>query len=177
MPINRAPFNALVDDDGSGNVGTVWNKNQIKSVLLDPTDAMFSTGTWFPTLTANTGGAAVYQVQSGTFARSDKIVAVTLRLACTRGSLAAGGVLLLGGLPFPAAGQNGQTHGGITFSLFAGLTQPISYLGSTIGPNASAFTMMYSPAGGAGAMTYLVTEFISPSAGADLYGSGIYICQ
>ena len=37
--INRVPFNELVDDDGSGTTGTVWNKHQIKTVLLDPIDA------------------------------------------------------------------------------------------------------------------------------------------
>jgi hypothetical protein len=37
--INRAPFNALVDDDGTGLVGSIWNKAQIQSVLLDPIDA------------------------------------------------------------------------------------------------------------------------------------------
>lgn len=40
MPIDRGPFNALLDDDGSNTVGTVWNKAQIQSVLLDPIDRM-----------------------------------------------------------------------------------------------------------------------------------------
>lgn len=39
MAINRAPFNALVDDDGSGTTGTIWNKSQIQYVILDPVDA------------------------------------------------------------------------------------------------------------------------------------------
>ncbi len=39
MAINRAPFNALVDDDGSNLVGSVWNKAAIKDVILDPVDA------------------------------------------------------------------------------------------------------------------------------------------
>jgi hypothetical protein len=39
MSINRAPFNALVDDDGSNTVGSVWNKAAIAGVLLDPIDA------------------------------------------------------------------------------------------------------------------------------------------
>jgi len=43
MPINRGPFNALVDDDGSDLVGSIWNKAAIQSVLLDPTDAACST--------------------------------------------------------------------------------------------------------------------------------------
>jgi hypothetical protein len=38
MPINRGPFNALVDDDGSNTIGTPWNKQAIKDVLLDPMD-------------------------------------------------------------------------------------------------------------------------------------------
>jgi len=37
--IDRAPFNALIDDDGSNTKGTKWNKAQIQSVLLDPIDA------------------------------------------------------------------------------------------------------------------------------------------
>jgi hypothetical protein len=39
MAINRGPYNALIDDDGSNTVGTMWNKTQIKTVLLDPIDA------------------------------------------------------------------------------------------------------------------------------------------
>jgi hypothetical protein len=39
MPIDRTAFNALLDDDGSGTTGSVWNKAAIDSVLLDPMDA------------------------------------------------------------------------------------------------------------------------------------------
>lgn len=39
MAINRGPWNALVDDDGSNLVGSVWNKAAIKDVILDPADA------------------------------------------------------------------------------------------------------------------------------------------
>lgn len=41
MAIDRAPWNALVDDDGSNLIGTVWNKDKIKTVILDPVDAAF----------------------------------------------------------------------------------------------------------------------------------------
>jgi len=44
MGINRGPWNALVDDDGSNLVGSVWNKAAIQTVLLDPIDAAL--GTW-----------------------------------------------------------------------------------------------------------------------------------
>jgi hypothetical protein len=38
VAINRAPFNALIDDDGTNTVGSVWNKAAIEDVLLDPID-------------------------------------------------------------------------------------------------------------------------------------------
>ncbi len=38
--INRGPFNALIDDDGSNTAGTVWNKYVIQTVFLDPIDAL-----------------------------------------------------------------------------------------------------------------------------------------
>lgn len=40
MAINRGPWSALVDDDGSNLVGSIWNKAAIATVLLDPIDAM-----------------------------------------------------------------------------------------------------------------------------------------
>lgn len=44
MPINRAPFNALVDDSGNGLTGSIWNKAAIAGVILDPIDALV--GSW-----------------------------------------------------------------------------------------------------------------------------------
>lgn len=42
MAINRTPFNALVDDDGTNAVGTVWNKSAIATVILDPADLAYA---------------------------------------------------------------------------------------------------------------------------------------
>ena len=42
MPINRTPFNALVDDDGTNTVGSIWNKAAIAGVILDPADAAYA---------------------------------------------------------------------------------------------------------------------------------------
>lgn len=41
MTLDRTWFNALVDDDGSNTVGTVWNKAQINA-LLNSVDAEFA---------------------------------------------------------------------------------------------------------------------------------------
>lgn len=41
MPtLDRAPFNALVDDDGSNLIGSIWNKAAIASTILNPVDAV-----------------------------------------------------------------------------------------------------------------------------------------
>lgn len=42
MPINRGPYNLLVDDDGTNTVGSVWNKAAIKDVILDPADVAYA---------------------------------------------------------------------------------------------------------------------------------------
>src|SRR5262245_49340520 len=40
MPlIDRTEYDELVDDDGSGAIGTPWNKTEIADVILDPVDA------------------------------------------------------------------------------------------------------------------------------------------
>ena len=49
MAIDRAPWNALVDDDGSNLTGTIWNKDKIKTVLLDPVDGFVGNGGTFST--------------------------------------------------------------------------------------------------------------------------------
>lgn len=48
MAIDRTAFHALVDDDGSNTVGSLWNKHAIQTVLLDPIDAALAVqaGAW-----------------------------------------------------------------------------------------------------------------------------------
>jgi hypothetical protein len=40
MPIDRTAYNLLVDDSGGNLDGTIWTKNQVKTVILDPIDAL-----------------------------------------------------------------------------------------------------------------------------------------
>lgn len=63
MSIDRTAYNALVDDDGSNLVGSIWNKNAIKTVLLDPIDALPGvSGAWTPYAAAWAGGDGVQPV-------------------------------------------------------------------------------------------------------------------
>lgn len=40
--IDRTNYNLLADDSGSGTDGTIWNKAQISSVILDQVDALIA---------------------------------------------------------------------------------------------------------------------------------------
>jgi hypothetical protein len=63
-PLNRSWFDQLIDDDGSGTVGTVWNKTQVDG-LLDTIDASLAG------LVDKSGTAAANQL--ATFADADTI--------------------------------------------------------------------------------------------------------
>jgi hypothetical protein len=105
MAIDRAPFNALVDDDGSNLVGSIWNKAAIAAVILDPADAAFSvtTGTFTPVDVS--GAGIVFTVASGNYARYGKIMVVTLQVVYP--STASGALAAIGGLPATVAGPTG----------------------------------------------------------------------
>jgi hypothetical protein len=84
MSLNRAPFNALVDDDGSNTVGSLWNKAAIQSVILDPVDAFVSNGgLWTPYATVWAGGDGIgptpgNAIVSGRYFRVGKWVDVAI---------------------------------------------------------------------------------------------------
>ena len=59
MAINRGPWNALVDDDGSNLIGSIWNKDAIKTVLLDPMDAALAGVSSVDTIVTSTATGTV----------------------------------------------------------------------------------------------------------------------
>ena len=86
-PLDRTWYNTLVDDDGSGTTGTVWNKTAVDS-LLDSVDASLAVGV------DKTGTPAANQV--AVFADADTIQgspAVSV-------DLASGALALTGAFPF-----------------------------------------------------------------------------
>lgn len=52
--VNRTAYNLLVDDSGLNIDGTIWTKNQIKTVILDPIDDLFELEITPAQLTGNT---------------------------------------------------------------------------------------------------------------------------
>ena len=84
MPINRAPFDALVDDTGDGLSGSVWNKAAIQSVLLDPIDAADAAiggtvSTWAPF--DSSGAGLVFTVTAAHYIRIGRAILIWLHLA------------------------------------------------------------------------------------------------
>jgi hypothetical protein len=102
MPISRTWWNNLVDDDGSGNVGTIWNKATIAG-LLDAIDAMGEVNKpWTPTLLFGGSSAGItYSTRTGKYSRWDEIVVLEAVIALTSKGSAAGGVTITG-LPYAA---------------------------------------------------------------------------
>jgi hypothetical protein len=130
MAIDRGPWNALVDDDGSNLTGTVWNKDKIKTVLLDPMDAALapswitvpynaanftaSSGTW--TVTAGNQGMFRYTILGG------KTVVLNISIG---GSTISGATPVRLKITLPAAIQSAVFFGGF---------MPMFYAITTSGP-------------------------------------------
>lgn len=100
MAINRAPFNALVDDDGSNTIGTIWNKAQIAGVILNPVDAMFETGLWTPT--DQSGAGLIFTGIAARYARLGPLMAIVCNM--TFPTTSNGAAVSIGGLPYPNRG-------------------------------------------------------------------------
>jgi hypothetical protein len=107
MPINRAPWNALIDDSGQNLDGSIWNKAAIKDVLLDPIDALAAAGAvfspWTPTDSSSAG--LVFTSASGLIAKISNLVAVVGTL--TYPTTSDPSPTAIGGLPYPNRGPIG----------------------------------------------------------------------
>jgi len=105
MAINRGPWTALVDDDGSNLTGSIWNKAAIKDVLLDPIDVAILPvyGTWTPT--DFSGASLALTVNRASYARIDKVITVWGDV--TYPATANGNAAIIAGLPVIANGTAG----------------------------------------------------------------------
>jgi hypothetical protein len=147
MAIDRGPWSALIDDDGSNLVGTVWNKDTIKTVLLDPIDAQITAGTWTPTDAS--GAGLVFAQVAARYWKLDKFVIVQggLTYPATANALQA----KIGGLPV----ANGPVTGGLY----------VSYTGMAVQmmlPAAVATVSLWAPNGAPltnAAFTGMVLQF------------------
>jgi hypothetical protein len=103
MPINRAPYDLLIDDSGNNADGTPWNKQQIKDVILDPVDAAIlpTWGVWTPG--DQSGAGLVFSTAKGRYCKTDKRVYVWGHV--TYPATANGAGAMINGLPFNNTGD------------------------------------------------------------------------
>src|SRR4029453_3804134 len=137
MSLDRTWWNNLIDDDGSGTTGTVWNKYTI-SGELNMIDALFSPPVAGAPTDASGAGLAL-TAANGIYRRIDRVVFVAGMVqypSTTNGSGAK-----LGGLPFPVSSGAGNWLAA-TFS-YMSLNQPLTLLFGGGTPN----LLFYSLAG------------------------------
>jgi hypothetical protein len=103
MAIDRGPFNTLVDDDGSNLVGSIWNKNQIKTVLLDPIDTLIGPWVTIPHNPANytsaSGDAWYVPTAVQKYSVHGKTAQIVVAIQNSQNFIASYG-LFVGGWPF-----------------------------------------------------------------------------
>lgn len=105
MPINRGPFNALVDDNGTGLTGSVWNKAAIQTVLLDPIDVAIP-GVW----ATQPFNAGIYRADAGSWTVTSADFAycflgyatLAIQISVFGGTTAGSPNLLMITMPYPA---------------------------------------------------------------------------
>jgi len=163
MALDRTWYNTLVDDDGSGLTGSVWNKASVDHVY-DDVDALFQIGSWTPGLGFGGSGGALGTF-AGTFLRVDRLVLAEFHIALTsRGPRT--GYAEVFGLPFPVVANT--FHNGIVTpnSGMAGLTSAI--LSFAVGGQATLFLYQLS---GSASVNLTEANFTNTS---DIYGSIAY---
>lgn len=124
MAIDRGPWSALVDDDGSNLVGSVWNKAAIKTVILDPVDAAIAPA-WVDvpfTAAHYAGNASAWTVAAADVAMRKYLITgsvVDIQLELQTTTIAAGSAnLIVSGWPFtfgataPGIGISSHAVGG-----------------------------------------------------------------
>ena len=151
MAVDRTWYNTLVDDDGSGLTGSVWDKADVDA-LLDAVDAEIARldtvstyGTFTPTLLSAGGGTPTYVVQQGIYARAGKLVNVSGNITlASKGSLAAG-ALAIGGFPF--ANNPSFQGAALVIGYYGGLAINIAGLASYFNPGTYQHQLTYNVPG------------------------------
>jgi hypothetical protein len=174
MVLNPAWFNALVDDDGSGLTGTVWNKAVIKGLTdnidIELNKSVYQQAYWTPGLTSSGGGTPAFTARTGFYGLVGKLCVAEFSMAFSKGSLAAGAVYIQ--LPFPGVGI-GVTAGSVDLPWFSGLTIAVSRLGAVITSNAATAIMTYVAGAGGTTINYLDAGHFTTSC--ELKGVAAYL--
>jgi hypothetical protein len=176
MALDRTWYNTLVDDDGSGLTGSVWDKADVNS-LMNAIDAEFartdSSSGWVPSLTAYDGGAAgAYVNQNAIAARSGSVCTFSGRMTISSKGSLAGGMLYVNGLPYTS--HSYTFHGLVVAAYWGGVVVPVVNITGYFDPGATRFGLTYGVPGGGTAVATLMAAHINSNF--DLIFGGSYVC-
>jgi hypothetical protein len=159
MALNRTWYNSLVDDDGSGLTGSVWDKADVDA-LMDAVDAeiarvdgilttgAYATGNWTPAILGSSGQSGqTYGARAGTWVQNGKLFVCWFNLTLAAKGTAAGQILI-GGLPYPSAADVVVP---LTPLYFQNAAYALAGLYGVMNPGATGITLYtLPPAGGTG---------------------------
>jgi hypothetical protein len=173
MALDRTWYNSLVDDDGSGLTGSVWDKADVDA-LMDAVDAEIAridagtqVGSTNAVIMSSGGGTPLYAAQTLWYARAGRGAIVNARLTLTsKGSLAPGAVQV--SLPFTPAGTCALQIG-----FYAGVAAAVGGLFVHAGGTGGTGYVYKIPAGGAVTPAFLNVADITDSF--DITLSGAYV--
>jgi hypothetical protein len=178
MALDRTWYNSLVDDDGSGLTGSVWDKADVDA-LMDAVDAelaridagtVVAAGPMTPILQSYGGGTPIYALQSGYYIKQQRLMVVMGRVALSsKGSFAAG-QLVLGGFPYAASASLHQA--GLTIGYFTGVATSVSGLGTAMNPSLGSANLYYVPGAGSGNVAALTVADVTVNF--DFMFGGVY---
>jgi hypothetical protein len=200
VAIDRTNWTALIDDDGSNTTGTLWTKDKIKTVLLDPIDAaLIAPGgqiafpaTQNPSANANTlddyeegknvwspviGGASgtsgqTYSSQIGNYIKIGQLVMATFDMTLTaKGTIT--GVVQIQGLPFLVSSATGCV--GTAPVVFSGLATSWVGVNAFAGAGATVAYLVGNTAAATSNFTNLAAADISNTT--RLLGCVVYIAS
>jgi hypothetical protein len=175
MALDRTWYNTLLDDDGSGMTGSVWDKADVDS-LMDAVDAEIArmdaaalkvlTGTWTPYFLGSGGNAGqTYGSQSGSYLKIDRVVLVNFGLVLSvLGTFT--GTVSIGNLPFTVGPI--QSTGTIFWAALAAQATVVAYAA----PGTTLINLWGAPGGAVATLAQLTQA--SMTASATISGSLLY---
>lgn len=162
--LDRTWYNTLVDDDGSGLVGSVWDKADVDA-LMDAIDAeivridgLMGGGIMYPSIGSGGGGVPTYALINGRSQRIANGMIIGGKIVMTSKGSLANGLLLLQGLPLTSNATMRQ--GGVIISSWGSLVLATSGLQTVVEAGAAFAYFVYTPAGGATSQFFLDASHI-----------------
>ena len=165
MALDRTWYDTLVDDDGSGLTGSVWDKADVDALMdavdseIARVDGEVTQGLWTPVLNGSGGGTPIYNTSetAGAWVRQGDLFTLQGRITLTsKGSLS--GQLYVSGIPHAChGGSYAVLHAGYNLGHVTGIYGISLFLG----PGGALATLVMQGGSGTAVMdtTHIGNDF------------------